>query len=286
MDNCRPSIFAWGDASIAWIAELREPWLNSVMRVISSLGKEGAVLFILALAYWFWNKRHAKTLTLGMFSALILNLWIKSLVMECRPPHQFHLQEVHDYSFPSGHAQVCMLVWGGFAYYLRSRWLSPLCLLIGLLIAFSRPYLGVHYPQDVIAGLLLGLGVLIICILFEKKNWAPLGRFPLIGQAFILLLFLSILPFIIADPRGLTQIAVGGLFGFWLGYQWEERTVHYVPNRSLLPMSINACIGIIGILVLWQGLTVSHYLQYGLLSLWIAYGAPVIFNLTNKYLRS
>jgi membrane-associated phospholipid phosphatase len=96
---------------------------------------------------------------------MIIKEWIK----ECRPPQQFWLEQVSGFAFPSGHAEVGPLLWWGLAYYVRPLWLKTTFILIGLLIGLSRIYLGVHYPQDVFVGFLLGLIVLSLCILVEKK---------------------------------------------------------------------------------------------------------------------
>ena len=290
MIDCQPSLFSWGNTSIAWIAEnVRIAWLTPIMFFFTELGHVGAILFTTALSYWLWNKRYARALLYGLFANIFLNLLVKNSVRECRPPHQYWLENVSDsYSFPSGHAQIGVYLWFGFAFYCKEKWQSVICVLIGLLIALSRPYLGVHYPQDITAGAILGLIVLAFTLFCEKKNIVFLASCPKLVRGIILILIMGILQFIISDPRNAEVSVIGSTLGFWLGCQLEYRTLDFKPARSLGLFIMQFIIGAAGILFFWKGgdwlrhlLNEStalyvKYLQYFLLGLWIGYGAPAL----------
>ncbi|HRE32492.1 MAG TPA: hypothetical protein PLD88_11010, partial [Candidatus Berkiella sp.] len=69
MIECQPSLLESGIPAIAWIANhLRVSWLTPLIKFISDLGTEGGVIFTLALAYWFWNKRYATYLGYALFT--------------------------------------------------------------------------------------------------------------------------------------------------------------------------------------------------------------------------
>jgi hypothetical protein len=224
-----------------------------------------------------------------MFGTLFINLWIKGWIRECRPPHELWMENVDVFSFPSGHAQVGILLWWGFAYYLREKLIATVCLFIGLMIALSRPYLGVHYPQDITAGALLGLVTLTICILFEKKQYTPLKKYPLWGQTSILLILLVTYLLIINDPKHIGFLVTSACLGFWLGCQFEEKYVQFKPSASPFLLLKQMLIGAFGLILLYPGLSWVlrevpthlalgfHALQYFLLGFWISYGAPLIF---------
>lgn len=286
--SCHPSLLATGDTSIAWIAEhLREPWLSPIMIFFSGFGKTGTILFAMAIAYWFWNKHYTKYLGYGMFGSLFLNLLLKGWIQECRPPSQFWMDHLvsNSYSFPSGHAQVGFFIWAGFALYSGSRWSSLLCLFIGTMIAISRPYLGVHYPHDIVAGVLLAVVILTICVIFEKEKLQPLRSLPLWSQAVIVLGLLTLFKLIVNDPIGNSVAGLAGCFGFWFGCQLEARKLQFVPKHSYYATLAQLFVGTGGILLLWKGgdfarcflpIEISEsfkYLQYTLLGLWITYGA-------------
>lgn len=95
---------------------------------------------------------------------------IKMLIQRPRPPFEIRLIEAGNYSFPSGHSTMSMVTYGFLIYfvqkYVKNKFLrilltSLLSILI-LLIGFSRIWVGVHFPTDVIGG--FSLGICIICI--------------------------------------------------------------------------------------------------------------------------
>lgn len=290
MVACQPSLLDSGDATIAWIVEnLRHSWLSPILTAISDLGTTGAILFIMSFAYWCWNKEHSRTILYGILLSLLTNVWLKGLVMECRPPQQYHLSAIVDgsFSFPSGHAQVTILMWWGLAYYVRSKVLSALFIIIGILISLSRPYMGVHYVHDVVVGFALGVLLLVLCILNAKKDFLKLDRLPLWAQTIVIVLFLSLCNIAINNQIGHLAIASGILFGTWLGNRLEERFIQFVPTFNHPKLLQYALLGFGGALIIWKGGNVfTHalsapysygfqYLQYALLGLWIAFGAPL-----------
>lgn len=135
------------------------------------------VLALLLVGGWLWSRRRPDAVQgfvaclLGGLSGAIavgINHFVSKAVARVRPCHALaahhHLTVIlscaHDYSFPSDHATIA----GGFAMGLVffSRRLAVLAWLLALFLAFARVYAGVHYPADVIAGLLLGSAIAVI----------------------------------------------------------------------------------------------------------------------------
>jgi undecaprenyl-diphosphatase len=293
---CNPALVSWGNPSIAWIAEnVRHPWLDPIMQLVSGLGETGAILFTISLGYWLWNKRAMRTLGYALYIAILFNVWIKGMVMECRPPSEFWLEYNLDltksFSFPSGHAQASIVLWGGLAYYFRKSWAGIFFAVTGLLVGLSRPYLGVHYPHDVLAAWVCGLSVLATAIYFEKNHINMLRNFPLSVDVIIMLSFLASIQLVIYDPTTLSLKVSASLFGFWLGSQLEAKTLQFTPNAQFPAMFIQSFIGLAGIGLLWKGIHIASamtelpelldkfiiLLQYTLLGIWITYGAPAVF---------
>jgi membrane-associated phospholipid phosphatase len=111
----------------------------------------------------------------------LLNVLLKLHFNRERPPVEYWLIAATGRSFPSGHAVFAGVFFGMLALLIargapgRSAWLRTLgvltCFTLALLVAASRVWLGVHYPTDVIGGLLLGLGWVIAAWLV-RSNWA------------------------------------------------------------------------------------------------------------------
>lgn len=110
-------------------------------------------------------RRKAFAVALSLAGAMLLSDVVKLLVSRPRPPVE-HLQTVTGSSFPSGHATQASAFWFSLVLALAAGGVAPLvtrvaaglALMLVLAVALSRVYLGVHYPGDVIAGVLLGTG--------------------------------------------------------------------------------------------------------------------------------
>ena len=282
MIECQPSLLDSGIPTIAWIAtHLRVTWLTPFIQAISDLGKEGQVIFTVAIAYWFWNKRYATYLGYAMFTALLVNFLIKGWVMECRPPQKYWLETIRNsYSFPSGHTQVATPLWLGFAYYVHNKWLAVLLGLIGLIIGLSRPYLGVHFVHDIVVGGILGIVIYAFYIIGERKDWQPLQRFEIPTQTLVMLLLLGSYILLLKEITPNVIKGMSALVGFWFGCQCDMRLLQFKRPATLLSAVVMLLIGAFGIMLFWKGLTVisdtpsMHAAQYILLGWWITFGTP------------
>lgn len=152
-----------GDILLFIQEHIRKDWMESFWIFITSLGDTG----------WFWLAVSAlmlipkKRRTIGItamlavaIGALLTNVTLKTLVARIRPYEvveglRLLIEKPHDYSFPSGH--TCASFAAALVYYrmLPKKW-GIAAVVLASLIAFSRMYLGVHYPSDILAGLAIG----------------------------------------------------------------------------------------------------------------------------------
>jgi undecaprenyl-diphosphatase len=149
------------------VAQLRTPWLTPLMQAASVAGS-GAVEVPLALLLSFRLSSVRRRSEAAGYAFAVLSGWAfygvaKFTFRRVRPRIVPRLMGGGWFSFPSGHATLAPLVFGLGALIWSARWprrtrvlLLALAALLALLIGFSRVYVGVHWPSDVIAGLLLG----------------------------------------------------------------------------------------------------------------------------------
>ncbi len=166
-----------------WIAEhLWCPFLDAVMPVITHLGDGGMVWIGLALVLLCIPncRRTGVAMALALLMGLLVcNILLKPFVGRIRPFDYQLLQgkvipllieAPKDFSFPSGHTiasfeaatvlLICHRKWGIVA------------MTLAVLIAFSRLYLYVHYPTDVLASVVLGIGIARLSTCLTNKGWA------------------------------------------------------------------------------------------------------------------
>ncbi|ARV59979.1 PA-phosphatase [Nostocales cyanobacterium HT-58-2] len=157
------------------IQKLHTPLLDRIMVGITFLG-DPIVLLLLCLGLKFGPLSHnrraqANTLSLGALGAIGLNCLLKFLFGRARPALWNRIIDVGLHSFPSGHAMVSIVIYGFLGYILAEQFpqwkgrIFALTVVLILAIGFSRLYLGVHWPTDVVAGYAVGLVWLIACIL-------------------------------------------------------------------------------------------------------------------------
>ena len=150
---------------LLWIQEyIRQDWMEGFWKGITMLGDSG--WFWIALSLLLMVPRQTRwigitSLAAIVIGALITNVTLKNLVARTRPYEVVEglallIEKQSDYSFPSGHTCASFAAAGVYWRMLPKKFGIPLVILAAM-IAFSRLYVGVHYPTDVLAGLLIGL---------------------------------------------------------------------------------------------------------------------------------
>ena len=167
---------AFDVAVLEWLGARRSPIVDQAMLEITFLGTGLVVLVIVGVAalflYLTQHKYSAWLLLASTAGGIVLNNVLKLGFSRPRPQVLEWQAHVMSSSFPSGHAMSAAVVYGTVAYLAarlqQRRWARVLTLLVAaimiVLICVSRLYLGVHYPSDVIAGVLVGLAWAAFCM--------------------------------------------------------------------------------------------------------------------------
>jgi undecaprenyl-diphosphatase len=162
-----------------WFAAHRDAGLTHAMVLVSELHETVKLLAVTAaLALWRLARRDrasARAL-LVVPAGMLLNVGVKHLFQRARPTWADPAVQLATYSFPSGHAVASTLFYGTVCVLALEHIRAPLArglaaaaaLGMVLLVAFSRVYLGVHYPADVLAGMALGGACLLVFLPLAK----------------------------------------------------------------------------------------------------------------------
>ena len=151
---------------MSWVPALRTPFLNGFFDAVTLIGYPLFLILFLAFGYFFFRSKsfyHAAVLLIG---AGLLNSLLKDIYQDPRPAAEFALypRTGHSYGWPSGHAQIAVVLWGFLAYEIGQKWARFAAVIIIALICASRIYLGVHDVGDVLGGLLIGTACLVFYI--------------------------------------------------------------------------------------------------------------------------
>jgi len=167
---------ALDDSVIRWLGAHRTHGLDAVMVEVTALGTGMVVMMIVAVAALFLvltqHKYSAILLLASTFGGLVLNEVLKHGFNRPRPTIVVPAVHAVSSSFPSGHAMSAAIVYTTVAYLAArlhkrkwARWLVMTAAFIVIaMISFSRLYLGVHYPSDVLAGLVIGFAWAGFCM--------------------------------------------------------------------------------------------------------------------------
>ena len=150
------------------LEKIRVPGLNELMLGITKLGEETAFLVAALIVFWCVDKyRGYYVLGVGLFGTLA-SQFMKLLCRIPRPwvrDENFTIleaarEEAGGYSFPSGHTQSAVGTFGSLAATAKKRWLQWLFIALPALVGFSRMYVGVHTPADVLVGAAISVALI------------------------------------------------------------------------------------------------------------------------------
>lgn len=161
------------------IRESAPSFIETFLVLLSKIGDGPALVALVLLIYWCVDKRAGQFAFFAFSAGNFVNQLLKNIVCAYRPwirdsaivPAEKAIGGATGYSFPSGHTTGTATSLGSFAWLARKsrKWITVVCTIIILLMMFSRLYLGVHTPQDVIVGLIIA--IIAIALTQAFFNW-------------------------------------------------------------------------------------------------------------------
>lgn len=296
-------------------------WLQAPMQFFTSLGYENFFLLILPLLYWCVDSRLGLRVGFILLASTAVYDLLKLAFAGPRPywvsaaVKPFSAES--SFGIPSGHAQSAVSVWGVIAAYIRKPWAWIVAVVLMFLIGFSRMYLGVHFPHDVLVGWLIGTVILTLFLSLWDSTAARVKRMNIIQQAW--LAFAVSLAIVLVggvlvygmrdyqipeewaanalragempDPVSMDGIltSAGTLFGLSVGAAWTMQMGGFQVEGPIWKRALRYIVGLTGVVILWMGLgavfprqeeLISYslrYLRYALVGCWVTGGAPWLF---------
>lgn len=259
-------------AFLHWLENIRIPVLNEIMLGITYLGDEVAFLVVALILFWCVDKRKGYYILSVGFIGTIANQFMKLWFRIPRPwvldstlnPMEQALEGAGGFSFPSGHTQTSVGTFGGIAYTIKNKMIRIACLVLAVLVPFSRMYVGVHTPMDVGVAAVMAI-VLIFLVhpfVFKKDGkYFPVLMVVMTTMAIAYMCFVELYPFPAdIDPERLLSgknnayTMLGCLVGLLIVYIVDEKWLRFPVKGVWWVQIIKVVIGLLLVLAIKSGL--------------------------------
>lgn len=299
-------------AFLHFLEDLRNPFCDAFFSLITHLGEETFFIVFGLIFFWCISKKEGYYLLSIGFIGTVVNQFLKIFFRIPRPwvkDKSFTIvesakAEATGYSFPSGHTQSSVGIFGGIARWNKSGLIRIICIVLCVLVPFSRMYLGVHTPSDVLVSLVISLALIF-------------GLYPPIYKCFdntkamrillivIVLLSLGFLAFVLifefpkdVDIKNLESATknaykmLGCTLGILIAFEVDNKFIDFDTSGSFLVQVLKFVIGVIPLLIIKSGLKTPLYALFGgsfladgVRYLLIVIFAGCIWPLTFKYFK-
>ena len=256
-----------------FLEEIRNPVLDLFFSIVTLFGQETLFMAAGMIAFWCVDKfKGYYLLCVGFFGTLI-NQFLKITFRVPRPwvkDPAFTVvgnakEAAGGYSFPSGHTQISTGLYGGVAILAKKKAFRITMLTLAVLVAFSRMYLGVHTPADVLVSVGIGTALALLARpIFEKAEKNPKVMFAVLfvflSAVTLYLLYVLYFPFpaevyekgavenlLAAQKNGFTLL--GCVLGFGVVYTVDLNWIRF-ETRAPLPVQIIKVLGGLALVLL------------------------------------
>ena len=253
------------------LEKIRDPFLNKVFLTVTTLGEETAFLVLGLIIFWCFSKRRGYYLMSVGFLGTITSQAMKIICKIPRPwvkdPNFTILEEAREaasgYSFPSGHTQTAVGTFGAIARTSEEDYTRFICVMLSILVAFSRMYVGVHTPADVFVGAAISVFFIFVLhpLMFGKKDRTFQVLIALSVISLIYLIVMECVTFPADIDRHNLESAMknaytllGATVGLTLVYPLEKKYVNFEEYAVWWVQVIKVALGLGVVLAVKEGL--------------------------------
>lgn len=271
------------------ITQYQSDFFTSIARILTFLGNEEFYFIIIPFVYWTLSRRIGFSLFYMFLLSAFINSFIKISMAIPRPVGTEGIQSLFVESaevgshypndaFPSGHAQGSSALWTYLALIVRHPVFTVFAIVLILAISISRLYTGLHWPSDVLVGLILGITIAVSgYFIFTRFHKIPV---PVIVLAAVL--FPAGMMFLLPATEGFQYggILIGATLGFLFHYFWLPDLSETSWPRRIFAFIIGIAITFslqTGLKIILPESLLFEALRYGILGIWITYLAPALF---------
>ena len=270
------------------VQQFSSPFFDAFFQVFTMLGEEAFFIASLTFIYWCISKEYGAKFSYIFFFSMFSNSILKTVLQVPRPIGTEGVRTLREHtatglSFPSGHTQSTTSFWYYLMITLRKPWLTAAGIIIIMLMALSRLYLGVHWPTDVIGA--VAFGILFVHIGEAVYRIGYRENTPLLP----LLIAAASIPLVFVFQDGSYTIMAGILSGASVGFLIEQRYIGFTIPENMLLRLRNFIFGMLVLFfiretgkLLLPPHIVSDLIQYTLIGFWAAAGAPWAFKAFRK----
>jgi|GEM_PF-909835 len=245
---------------VQWFQTLHNPLFDALALFLHNANDGLFYVVVIGAIYWMFNKKLGIRMLFALIIIGLITLAFKDLFGRPRPyqiPNSGIIPLVTETTFgiPSGHASMALVIWGYVALWLKDRIVTIVIVTYVILMGLSRMYLGVHFPQDVLAGWLLG-GIVLWLYATQVERvvswWHEQSLAVQIGLPVGIGLISTL--FFLGSIDGLTMI--GLLIGVGIAVTIETRYVNFTYKDQWIRRGAQFILGLVIALVILEGLDI------------------------------